>query len=74
MSETACFQQLTSTIPFTAVLETDSSDFYGHTFQVLYALCYKHICLKLSHEHDYLMCTQKSKGSAGHTLTTELYA
>lgn len=64
---------VTNKTHFIAILETGILDFYGHIFQVMYILRYKHICLKLTHEHDYLMCTIKSKGLAGHMLTTELY-
>lgn len=71
--ENSPLSTVTNTNHFIAVLETGISDFYGHIFQIMYTLCYKHICLELTHEHDYLMCTIKSKGLAGHMLTTELY-
>lgn len=64
---------VTNTSHFTSALDTGISDFYGHIFQVMYTLCYKHICLKLAHDHDYLMRTTKSKGPVGHMVTNGLY-
>lgn len=70
--ENSLLSTVTNTNHFTAVLDMGSSDFYGHIFQVMYTLCYKHICSKLAHEHDYFMCTTKSEGPAGHMLTNGL--
>lgn len=64
---------VTNANQFTAVLEAAFSDFYGCIFQVISALCYNDICLKITHEHDYLTYTVKSKGLSGHMLWTELY-
>jgi len=64
---------VTNANQFTAVLETAFSDLYGCIFQVISALCYKDICLKITHEHDSLTYTMKSKGLSGHMLWTELY-
>lgn len=68
ISRTACFQQL---LVQNISLQTWKQAF--QTFMAIFSNSCKHICLKLTHEHDYLMCTMKSKGLSGHMLTTELY-